>query len=523
MTKKSIPAIIIIFIGILLLFNTLLQNNTSIYPEEIFTQESKAFNSSFDKFIQSFEKSISEIRNNFSDTNKIKNVSNTEKFFLNFIKENPFIISSVFVQNNNKIVIQKSDNSFIIAFDSTSKVDVLNWKRFKKGKQISSWDESYSSTIGQSKWYKGLFNNPNTINWYFNTNNKKNVAQTKDNELFYAAYPYYNNGVSNLILIRFSRLGLLKVFNTYSKYDKVNLLVQTSDNKNMNLSSGLTQLFENIDNDSLPIDSFRITTIKHFLKFGKQNYGIFNFKYKNDIIWNSFRKFDKALGINFYILSIPNTDIITSQKYELFSSIPLWVSFLILIIGILYGIFILRKNHRIPNYKPSELASCNEILKEDESRVLEFKSSLRWDYRQEKVNPDLEKVIFKTIAAFGNTDGGILLIGVDDDKNILGLESDFKTLKKANSDFFEIHLRNLLHTQMGVKYVSSNIRMQFEEVEPKKIVCKIQINAANEALFLKIKDKNGNTTEKFYVRSGNSSHEIKSIAEINDYINSRFK
>ncbi len=37
----------------------------------------------------------------------------------------------------------------------------------------------------------------------------------------------------------------------------------------------------------------------------------------------------------------------------------------------------------------------------------------------------------KTIAAFGNTDGGIFLIGVDDDKNILGLENDFQTLKKS--------------------------------------------------------------------------------------------
>ena len=56
-----------------------------------------------------------------------------------------------------------------------------------------------------------------------------------------------------------------------------------------------------------------------------------------------------------------------------------------------------------------KIPSVKEILTEEENRYLEFKSSLRWDYRQEKVNPELEKVIMKTIAAFGNTDGGILL------------------------------------------------------------------------------------------------------------------
>jgi hypothetical protein len=65
--------------------------------------------------------------------------------------------------------------------------------------------------------------------------------------------------------------------------------------------------------------------------------------------------------------------------------------------------------------------------------------------------------------------------------------------------------------------------MQFEICEDQKVICKIKINAADEPLFLKYKNKNGQVEEKFYVRSGNSSQEISSIADINDYINSRFK
>ena len=76
---------------------------------------------------------------------------------------------------------------------------------------------------------------------------------------------------------------------------------------------------------------------------------------------------------------------------------------------------------------------------------------------------------------------------------------------------------------MGVRYVSKYIRMQFEKCVDEKMVCKIKVFAAKEPVYLKIKNKNGLVEEKFFVRSGNSSQEIKSIGEINDYINTRFK
>ena len=116
-----------------------------------------------------------------------------------------------------------------------------------------------------------------------------------------------------------------------------------------------------------------------------------------------------------------------------------------------------------------------------------------------------------------------LIIGVDDDKNIVGLEKDFQTLKKPDADYYEVHLRNIMHKLMGVKYVSKYIRTQFEKLEDGNWVCKIKVIPAKEPLYLKYKNKNGQLDEKFYVRSGNSSHEIETIAEINDYINSKFK
>jgi hypothetical protein len=74
---------------------------------------------------------------------------------------------------------------------------------------------------------------------------------------------------------------------------------------------------------------------------------------------------------------------------------------------------------------------------------------------------------------------------------------------------------------MGVKYVTENLRISFHKFNDKEI-CKIEVFKANEPLYLTI-NKKGNISEKFYVRSGNSSNELGSLKDINDYIFNRFK
>lgn len=62
------------------------------------------------------------------------------------------------------------------------------------------------------------------------------------------------------------------------------------------------------------------------------------------------------------------------------------------------------------------------LIIRDEDKKLEMKSTLRYDLREGKVNKKLEYLIAKTISAFLNSEGGILIIGVDDFKNFLGLD-----------------------------------------------------------------------------------------------------
>ncbi|MBL9179738.1 MAG: DUF262 domain-containing protein [Verrucomicrobiaceae bacterium] len=164
--------------------------------------------------------------------------------------------------------------------------------------------------------------------------------------------------------------------------------------------------------------------------------------------------------------------------------------------------------------------SLEDMIAEGESDGLEFKSTLRWDLKEGTVNKKLEEVIMKTVAAFANSAGGTLLIGVNDDGEPLGLAPDYHSLGGVDRDKFELHLRNLLNEQFGKGFVTSKIGITFHEVGGKE-VCLVETAAAKEPVIVKIKDKNGQVLEKFFARSGNSSQEIP-LSEMNAYIKEHF-
>jgi hypothetical protein len=164
--------------------------------------------------------------------------------------------------------------------------------------------------------------------------------------------------------------------------------------------------------------------------------------------------------------------------------------------------------------------SLEDMIAEGESDELEFKSTLRWDIKEGAVNKKLEEVIVKTVAAFANSQGGTLLIGVEDDGTVLGLEQDFASLGDVGRDKFELHLRNLLIQQFGAGFVTRKVQILFHEVEGKE-VCQVEVSPAKEPVILKVKDKSGQSIEKFYARSGNLSQEIP-LSEMNAYVKERF-
>ena len=244
----------------------------------------------------------------------------------------------------------------------------------------------------------------------------------------------------------------------------------------------------------------------------------------NTEFWIGIDTIDPVLGARGYAVTISQPDLIENKKK--LNEVYLYLAILFLIFAVAAFLPVYRKQKRLSSQPNVDLNHLSDeeiiaLIGKGETELVEFKSSLRWDYREEKVNKVLEDVILKSIAAFANAKGGILLIGVNDDLEIIGLEPDFKTLKKQDADFFELHLRKLINNQYGIRFSNKHLLMQFPELDA-QIICVIHIAAGDIPIYLKTKNKQGQEVEKFYVRSGNASQEIISLKEINEYIKGHF-
>jgi CheY-like chemotaxis protein len=154
--------------------------------------------------------------------------------------------------------------------------------------------------------------------------------------------------------------------------------------------------------------------------------------------------------------------------------------------------------------------SVTDLIAQGENDRVEFKSSMRWDYRQNRVNKVLQAVVAKTVAGIMNYQGGILLIGVADDGEVLGIEEDLKTLRKPNLDGYQLALTDIIKTYLGLEYVPY-IYPQFQIAED-KYVCVIKIQESPKPVFL-----NKGKSNEFWVRMGNSTRKLD-VREATHYI-----
>ena len=158
----------------------------------------------------------------------------------------------------------------------------------------------------------------------------------------------------------------------------------------------------------------------------------------------------------------------------------------------------LKKRIELKHKEDKREDKVKELILNGENESLEIKSTLRFDLKEGIVNKKLEYVVAKTISAFLNTEGGTLIIGVDDDNNILGLEKDTQTLNKQNVDGFELHLRQVIKKYLG-DYFEKYIKVTFPKVDDKEI-CQIQISKSGKPVFVTFEGR-----ESFFVRNGNTS------------------
>ena len=105
----------------------------------------------------------------------------------------------------------------------------------------------------------------------------------------------------------------------------------------------------------------------------------------------------------------------------------------------------------------SDTEKSLSIILKGETQFVEFKETLSLDVKKSKYvdnykiikEAHIEGSVIKTIAAFLNSKGGNLFVGVSDDSEIIGLENELKKFHNGSSDKFLLHLNNLINTKFS--------------------------------------------------------------------------
>lgn len=166
-----------------------------------------------------------------------------------------------------------------------------------------------------------------------------------------------------------------------------------------------------------------------------------------------------------------------------------------------------------PQPTDAEIAA---LIQQGESAELDFKASAWWDIQRNKKDK-FNKRISETVAAFLNVEkGGTLLIGVDDDGSVVGIEYDYnkKFDNRKNRDVYENNLMTSLLNACG-QDCGTCIQVSFGQVEGKD-VCRVTVSPSPRPVYIKDGQK-----EDFYIRTGNSNRSL-SPRETNEYIKNRW-
>lgn len=156
--------------------------------------------------------------------------------------------------------------------------------------------------------------------------------------------------------------------------------------------------------------------------------------------------------------------------------------------------------------------STIELIQKGECETVEFKKSLN-EY-------SLSKII-ETITAFMNLGGGTILIGVEDNGKICGLElpNDKLALNKMRDDY-ERRIYNSAKTKID-KYFLDLIKIDWDKID-EQLIMRIDCYRAESPVFYK-EGTNREEKEYYIVRTGGENIKLSKTSEIVPHIIKKFK
>ena len=230
--------------------------------------------------------------------------------------------------------------------------------------------------------------------------------------------------------------------------------------------------------------------------------------------WSGFLPLDNIRRTTWICVMVPEQDIIgqTGKRRT-----KLWLMGLVSVLfAIALAIWIFRNSGRKLENKGMDVFDINDpetsiyqVIEHGEGQTVEFKSTIRMNLHTKKPGKEIELAWLKGVAAFLNTDGGTLLLGVTDSGEITGLEKDVF----ENEDKCKLHFKNLIAQHIGAE-LSKYIHFQIVPVGDKTVGV-VSCDRSAEPVFLKT-----NKSEAFYIRNGPSSDELP-VSKALNYIKNR--
>jgi type I restriction enzyme R subunit len=161
------------------------------------------------------------------------------------------------------------------------------------------------------------------------------------------------------------------------------------------------------------------------------------------------------------------------------------------------------------------LRTISELVDNDEDFAVEFKSTARWDLRENQPSKAMEDAVVKTVAGFLNTDGGTLLIGIGPDRQVIGLDYDYSRVKPSNGDGFVNWLTTHLTNALGhAAVMRTRARIAIHDGHE---ICRLDVAQSSRPVWA----KTSKGDRVFFVRKNNSTRNLPD-AELQLYLADRW-
>lgn len=176
-----------------------------------------------------------------------------------------------------------------------------------------------------------------------------------------------------------------------------------------------------------------------------------------------------------------------------------------------------RKDQQSRNVEPRQILSLDELLAEKETKHVEFKQTARTPLDNNVPEKIINDGIIKTVAAFMNSGGGTLAIGIDDDGNIVGLEPDLVKFKGDQLDQYQNWLTTLLMNNIGPAETGACVNFRLEKRDGKGI-CLVDVQHSMTPIY----SQTSKGKHCFFVRMNNTTRMLEG-PDIQKYIESTWQ